>query len=185
MKKNILRAIRQFKNGERPDNYRKPDWSHVIYEDEVFPAKAIWSLANKVPLAEFNTNVARDGFAKLGLETIDIGKYDEQAEKELKKSKSSSASARLHRLSIAPEYPKETVRISKNYIRNADVILEVLYRAKGKCEKCKLPAPFKRATNGTPFLEVHHKQRLADGGKDTVKNAEALCPNCHREKHFG
>jgi len=26
---------------------------------------------------------------------------------------------------------------------------------------------------------------LAEGGKDTVENAAALCPNCHKEAHFG
>ena len=26
---------------------------------------------------------------------------------------------------------------------------------------------------------------LADGGSDTVENAAALCPNSHREFHFG
>lgn len=36
-----------------------------------------------------------------------------------------------------------------------------------------------------PTLEVHHLRRLADGGSDTVANAVALCPNCHREIHYG
>jgi 5-methylcytosine-specific restriction protein A len=26
---------------------------------------------------------------------------------------------------------------------------------------------------------------LSDGGRDTVDNAVALCPNCHRECHHG
>ncbi|WP_414449152.1 HNH endonuclease [Burkholderia sp. 22PA0099] len=49
---------------------------------------------------------------------------------------------------------------------------------------CERPAPFRRP-NGSPYLEVHHRVRLADGGDDTVENAIALCPNCHREHHFG
>jgi 5-methylcytosine-specific restriction protein A len=32
---------------------------------------------------------------------------------------------------------------------------------------------------------VHHLIRLADGGDDTVDNAVAACPNCHRQRHFG
>ncbi|WP_147195697.1 HNH endonuclease [Rummeliibacillus stabekisii] len=36
-----------------------------------------------------------------------------------------------------------------------------------------------------PNLEVHHIKRLADGEEDTVENAIAVCPNCHRELHFG
>ncbi|TOJ58505.1 hypothetical protein CGI36_22670 [Vibrio parahaemolyticus] len=26
---------------------------------------------------------------------------------------------------------------------------------------------------------------LKDGGSDTVENVKALCPNCHREAHYG
>lgn len=33
--------------------------------------------------------------------------------------------------------------------------------------------------------EVHHKVPLSAGGDDTVENAIALCPNCHRKAHFG
>jgi 5-methylcytosine-specific restriction enzyme A len=33
--------------------------------------------------------------------------------------------------------------------------------------------------------EIHHVKLLADSGEDTVENAMALCPNCHRESHFG
>ena len=41
------------------------------------------------------------------------------------------------------------------------------------------------ASDGLPFLEVHHLRQLADRGSDTVSNAVALCPNCHREAHYG
>jgi 5-methylcytosine-specific restriction protein A len=71
------------------------------------------------------------------------------------------------------------------YERNADVIAEVLLRANGTCERCGNSAPFLRKSDGSPYLEVHHKVRLADGGDDTVENAIAICPNCHRRAHFG
>ena len=71
------------------------------------------------------------------------------------------------------------------YKRNADVIVEVLIRAKGSCEQCKSKAPFSKKSDGTPYLEVHHKVQLSNGGDDTVENAIALCPNCHRERHYG
>lgn len=181
----VLNAIERFKEGERPSNYRKPDWSHVVHKDAVFPTKAIWSLASNIPLADFNTNLARHEFALLGFETVDIGKYDAQAKQMLQKSGSSSRSERLRRLAEANEYPTETVRVTKNYIRNADVIVEVLHRAQGICENCEELAPFIRASDGTPYLEVHHKKQLANGGKDTIENAIALCPNCHRQMHHG
>ncbi len=37
----------------------------------------------------------------------------------------------------------------------------------------------------TPYLEVHHRIPLAKKGEDTVANAIALCPNCHRKSHYG
>jgi 5-methylcytosine-specific restriction protein A len=57
-------------------------------------------------------------------------------------------------------------------------------RAGGVCEYCGNPAPFVDLY-GLPFLEVHHLHRLADDGPDAPDNVAALCPNCHREAHFG
>lgn len=91
----------------------------------------------------------------------------------------------LKRLKSAPEFPSTSVTQKKVFNRNATVIAAVLRRADGHCEACRQPAPFLRASDGSPFLEVHHKEPLAEGGKDTVENALALCPNCHRKAHFG
>ncbi|QNK64948.1 HNH endonuclease [Pedobacter sp. PAMC26386] len=68
--------------------------------------------------------------------------------------------------------------------RSQDVKTYALLRADGICELCDKPAPF-IVGNGVPFLEVHHIFRLADDGPDLPKNVAALCPNCHREAHFG
>ncbi|NWD06389.1 HNH endonuclease [Pseudomonas gingeri] len=77
------------------------------------------------------------------------------------------------------------LRLMPGYDRNPDVVAQVLLRAQGICEACAKPAPFRRSSNGTPYLEVHHIVQLAHGGDDSVDNAQALCPNCHREMHFG
>lgn len=53
--------------------------------------------------------------------------------------------------------------------------------AKGNCDLCTSPAPFK--VDDIPFLECHHILPLADGGPDEIENAVALCPNCHRKMH--
>lgn len=96
-----------------------------------------------------------------------------------------SPAARAKRLAAAPIKPKVVMRLVQDFERNPDVVAEVLYRAQGCCEDCGNPAPFKRRSDGSPYLEVHHVVRLADGGEDTVDNAIALCPNCHRRRHFG
>lgn len=70
------------------------------------------------------------------------------------------------------------------FARDPAVVAWVLAEAAGVCECCGKPAPFTRE-DGSLFLEVHHVLRLADGGEDTINNAAALCPNCHRELHYG
>lgn len=54
--------------------------------------------------------------------------------------------------------------------------------AEGKCQYCGESAPFVDK-QGEPYLEAHHVIRLADGGKDTIDNVVAICPNCHRKVH--
>ena len=86
--------------------------------------------------------------------------------------------------------PKGKKKPNKNssevtqYIRDPEVVAWVLNEANGICESCGINAPFEKE-DGTPFLEVHHLRRLADGGSDTTTNAIAACPNCHRELHYG
>ena len=67
-------------------------------------------------------------------------------------------------------------------LRNGLVIEYARRRAKGICELCEKPGPFKDK-EGRPFLEVHHIIWLANGGEDTIRNVAALCPNCHRRMH--
>jgi 5-methylcytosine-specific restriction protein A len=80
--------------------------------------------------------------------------------------------------------PKSTTSAVTQYQRDPTVKAWVLRQANGVCECCGKPAPFQGA-DGMPFLEVHHVQQLADNGPDTVSNTVAVCPNCHREFHFG
>lgn len=93
--------------------------------------------------------------------------------------------ARLERLRNAPSKPPQIAVTTTVFQRNPDVVAEVLFRAQGVCEGCGESAPFFRASDGSPYLEVHHRIQLSHGGDDTVENAVALCPNCHRERHYG
>jgi 5-methylcytosine-specific restriction endonuclease McrA len=96
-----------------------------------------------------------------------------------------TSEARNDRLKISPKQADKIISQVTIYKRNPDVIAETLIRAAGICEKCKRPAPFKRKKNNQPYLEVHHRIPLSEDGEDTVENTIALCPNCHREMHFG
>lgn len=80
--------------------------------------------------------------------------------------------------------PQRSARESSAFVRDPNVIGWVLNIAKGICELCDHPAPFRRK-DGEPYLEVHHLRQLAEGGPDQVDNALALCPNCHRHFHHG
>lgn len=67
-------------------------------------------------------------------------------------------------------------------IRSEAIRIYALKRANGTCEGCVNPAPF--SSKDGPFLEVHHIERIADGGPDQPENVAALCPNCHKRVHF-
>lgn len=69
------------------------------------------------------------------------------------------------------------------YNRSAEVRRYVLSRAKGKCEFCSIKG-FTLA-DGSTYLETHHVIPLAEGGKDSPSNVAALCPNHHKEAHYG
>lgn len=118
-------------------------------------------------------------------EIISEKKWSDVVQHDSARAARSTRKERLERLAIADPMPSLMYVQVRLFRRNQDVIAEVLERAAGHCEGCLAPAPFVRAKDGTPFLEVHHKIRLADGGLDTVENAVALCPNCHRRRHFG
>lgn len=120
--------------------------------------------------------------------TLDVAAQETQGEAfydQVHRSINDGHASRQSRLEKALRFPKTESRTVHSFVRNPDVAAEVLVRANGFCERCVREAPFTRAKDGSPYLEVHHKVRLADGGEDTVQNAIALCPNCHRELHFG
>jgi 5-methylcytosine-specific restriction endonuclease McrA len=110
---------------------------------------------------------------------------DQDLDRKVNEARTLSPEERHARLAESPKNPEKVWVNTTMFLRNQYVIAEVLARANGVCESCHAPAPFLRASDGSPYLEVHHRDRLADGGEDTVSNALALCPNCHRKAHYG
>jgi len=80
----------------------------------------------------------------------------------------------------APERIKSEVW---SYARDPRVRDAVLRRANGRCELCEALSFIK--SDGTRYLETHHIIALANDGEDRSTNVIALCPNDHREAHFG
>jgi 5-methylcytosine-specific restriction protein A len=73
---------------------------------------------------------------------------------------------------------------TSRYQRSSAVREYALKRADGICELCEEAAHFMKE-NGDPFLEVHHVDELGEGGADHPSLVGAICPNCHREIHYG
>jgi hypothetical protein len=69
------------------------------------------------------------------------------------------------------------------YSRDPRVREAVLKRADGRCEFCGQRGFMK--PEGRRYLESHHVIALAHDGEDRLTNVIALCPNDHREAHFG
>ena len=117
---------------------------------------------------------------------FDIKKIENELQKNVYLSKKSTQKERRKKIkSIENNIPEKIEVITVIFKRNPDVIVEVLDRANGFCEYCNKKAPFLRAKDNTPYLEVHHKIPLSDRGMDNIDNAVALCPNCHRQEHYG
>lgn len=86
---------------------------------------------------------------------------------------------------IGNENPELVPVSSFQYKRDPRIVALALKQANGICQDCKENAPFLKRDTQQPYLEVHHKIPLAKGGSDTTDNVIALCPNCHRKRHFG
>jgi predicted HNH restriction endonuclease len=164
--------------------YRKNAWEYIGF----YRATKYSEDSEVIAEHKGNRNIA-DIAGVLFMELCET-KSDQEFQEKLFKSQKDNQENRKKRLDKASRMPILKKMEVYAFERNPDVIAEVLFRANGFCENtnCKgveRKAPFNRKSNGTPYLEVHHIVRLADGGEDTVENAIALCPNCHREKHYG
>jgi len=84
---------------------------------------------------------------------------------------------------IGADAPRSTVIAAVQYARDPRVRAAVIRRAAGRCELCGSPG-FLR-DDGSRYLESHHIIALANDGADRTTNVIALCPNDHREAHFG
>jgi 5-methylcytosine-specific restriction protein A len=132
------------------------------------------------PAKNVGVNVAADIESMIaqseGRQFIPVAAFEIEVREEAKRKNLSKPQG-----SLRPEISSSAIT---KYQRDATVKAWVLQQANGKCESCGRSAPF-NGSDGLPFLEVHHVRQLADSGSDTVTNAVALCPNCHREAHYG
>jgi len=79
--------------------------------------------------------------------------------------------------------PDRAVLAGTVVIRDPRVRAYVLKQANGKCEHCSSLGFLME--NGKHYIEAHHIIALSKEGRDTVDNVIAVCPEHHREAHFG
>jgi 5-methylcytosine-specific restriction endonuclease McrA len=84
---------------------------------------------------------------------------------------------------IGVDHPYTQAYVGVRYSRDPVIRAAVMARAGGVCEYCSNPGFI--CTNDEPYLECHHIIALAKDGADRKTNVIALCPNDHREAHFG
>jgi predicted HNH restriction endonuclease len=91
----------------------------------------------------------------------------------------------LERAREAKGKPPKQAKTVSDFKRNLAVVAGAIARANGKCEMPNCSTALFQKDDGRNFLEVHHIVPLGEGGDDTLVNAAALCPMCHRELHYG
>lgn len=106
-------------------------------------------------------------------------KEEEFQEKDLVTFSDNELVYKAQRYYVSNEPKKSNVMV---YRRNPYLKMLVKKIANGVCQLCGKNAPF-IDRNGIPYLEEHHIQQLANGGKDEIVNVVAICPNCHRRVH--
>ncbi|MCJ7731459.1 HNH endonuclease, partial [Candidatus Bathyarchaeota archaeon] len=74
-------------------------------------------------------------------------------------------------------------RVQNVWKRSAMLKQYATRRANGICEGCNSNAPFK-TPDGRNYLEVHHINKISDGGPEAPHLVAAVCPNCHRRAHY-
>jgi 5-methylcytosine-specific restriction endonuclease McrA len=79
--------------------------------------------------------------------------------------------------------PKKSRKTIFSFYRIRGVRLSTLVRSEGRCEFCGKSGIL--LPDGRLFLETHHVVPLSRKGRDHVMNVIALCPNDHREAHYG
>lgn len=80
--------------------------------------------------------------------------------------------------------PRRTRQIN-DFVRDPYIVAAALAGALDQCEMPDCKSELFQRDDERSYLEVHHVIPLGEGGDDSLINAAALCPSCHRELHFG
>ncbi len=91
--------------------------------------------------------------------------------------------ALIARAKSAKRKPIKQQTTTTTYSRDSSIIAFVHRRSGYKCEMPTCEYVGFKKTNGGQYIETHHITPLFRGGDDSIDNAAALCPTCHRMMH--
>ena len=182
-------------NGDRNGNYTVSRDHIKLIEEENYDLRTILTDSKKREIAQqdfskvipcnkqLKSDSRKSKWYAVDYKNISKSKFlKTQEERESKLAKLSNNELKKRALN-APKIPEKKLFTSFQSVRDPHVAAYFVKKeAKGICQLCKNPAPF-RKKDGSHFLEVHHIKWLAKGGKDEIGNTVALCPNCHRKMH--
>ncbi|MFN3166141.1 MAG: HNH endonuclease [Phycisphaeraceae bacterium] len=188
----IRRSVSELISGE-PFNYPDSTDFDVVLREHALPPKKVIGYAGLLhydaPLfsENFSAGISSPCFNKIEAAGYEIRAKEIQIESDPVEQAFRVEVERFRRAGFGStptgnKQPRQFAHQTASYVRDPAVVAFVELRAGGVCELCGAPAPFNRP-DGTPFLEVHHIRFLSEDGPDTVDNAAALCPNCHRACH--
>lgn len=165
---NTIQAELQFACGQSPNFIKHDTFYGSFYDNKKW--RGGWALLrNKKHLINSfkdnysnSTNIIRD------LTFEKIKKINEENKKSISDPKISISTVELHKRS-----------------RNSKLKEYVLQEFDGSCSNCGKDKTFISKAKESQYFEVHHIQEFNGEWNDTLENMAPLCPQCHKEAHFG
>lgn len=120
--------------------------------------------------------------------TAGLNRYIEFAE--MKQSSKSKSPAAITLMDVPVERPTRRPHVCYGWNRGRVIVEQVLKADNFQCEISQAHKTFTTRKNETPYLEGHHlipisKQDKFAASLDVYANIIGLCPNCHRQLHYG
>lgn len=178
-------AAHQEKSGARKARRRRMEEAVAQAYRFGLPVRVIVLDGNRHPAAEAKAKPSRVSARLLDPVPWAVTTYN-QATGKFVLRRGAAASAYVDQFSL-PQPPdgksgKRNVTTAV-HDRDPEVRRFALSRAEGRCQLCGSPGF--HLPDGRAFLETHHVIPLAENGADSASNVVALCPNHHREAHYG
>ncbi|UWX58395.1 hypothetical protein NY406_03780 [Chlorobaculum sp. MV4-Y] len=150
----LKKGMDRYRSGERPWQFKPADW-HIAAEDrELYPLKYTFGLAIDEQPSKYTTNEIKAALRPLPVLVVSFKAEADRVENfdvQVTAARRDPA-GRKARLKKASEIPERKLVPVEIFVRNPDVVAEVLENAKGICSRCNKPAPFLRAKDGSPYL---------------------------------